>query len=45
LTAFLEDFTINVENKLPDEVKKINFSPFNPHKKLPPIFEWIQKLL
>jgi hypothetical protein len=45
LIAFLEDFAINVEKKLPDDVRKIKHSPFTPYKKLPPIFEWVTKLL
>jgi hypothetical protein len=45
LVAFLEDFAINVEKKLPVEVRKIETSPFTLYKKLPPIFEWVTKLL
>lgn len=45
LTAFLENFAIIVENKLPQNVREINASPFSPFKKIPPIFEWAKKLL
>jgi hypothetical protein len=45
LIAFLEDFAINVEKRLPKELRKIKSSPYTPYKNLPPIFEWVSKLL
>jgi len=45
LTAFLENFAINVEKKLPQSVRKVSGSSFSSYKKFPPIFEWAKKLL